>query len=320
MNKKLLTLLVAGCLCTCLPLFGQTRVTRLAASSSAGSATSQPAGGDTRKFIPTTPEQIQRNREMAVEMADKAKEFVKLRVLETDHYTLYTAIGPENDGGLKEAVERLYKGLCKQFDVPASQCIYAGKCPIFILADEKQITRFSTQVDKMEAPTTEGYQGRYGSFAYIVLRYPKTSNRFYEVLSHEGTHSFVGRYITNKIVPTWVDEGLADLTAATFVPGCFAERNHVYAAKQVALKGEDITHVFTKFREGNAAGAAFDYGVAQSLVRYLVEKDRKGFIKFITLMKEGKPEEDALKEACHMSIKELQDNWTAAVRRVYGRK
>lgn len=320
MNRTILLSLAAGCLGLYLPLSAQPLGVRLATSApaKAGPAASRP--GDGRKFIPTTPEQIQRNKEMAQELVDKAREFVKLRVLETDHYVIYTAVGADLDSGMKDAVERMYKALCKQFDVPSDQCIYAGKCPIFVLADKEQITRFSTQVDKMDAPTTEGYQGRRGSFAYIVLRFPKTAQRFYEVLSHEGTHSFIGRYLTNKPVPTWVDEGLAELTTATFVPGCFADRNHVSAARQAAQRNEDITHVFTKFREGNAIGAQFDYGVAQSMVRFLVEKDRKGFIKFITLLKEGQSEEDALKEAYHWSIKDLQDNWLTAVRRIYGRK
>ena len=48
---------------------------------------------------------------------------------------------------------------------------------------------------------------------------------------------------------------------------------------------------------------------AQSLVRFLVARDRKAFVKFVHLMKQGKSEADALKEAYNLTREDLIRLW-----------
>ena len=53
----------------------------------------------------------------------------------------------------------------------------------------------------------------------------------------------------------------------------------------------------------------FDYVIAQSLVRYMAATNRSGFIRFIQLIKEGKPQAEALKEGMNLTHGELASAW-----------
>lgn len=270
-----------------------------------------------RKFMPVTKEEIQANRKLAQDLADKAKRTVvkSMHLIETDHFLIYSAWGRSNDAALKRICEKLYSALCKQFAIPRRQNIWAGKCPIYVFWEKEHYLKFCKDVDGSgkRSPTlleAAGYSGQRGSFAYVVLNKVRTKKWFYELLVHETTHAFLARYLTNRHVLSWVNEGLAEYMAATLVPRSYASRKYVRATKEAVKEKKDVAHVF----EGVGMNM-FDYGIAQSFVRYLIHRDRKAFIKFVGLLKQGRSDEQALQEAYGLSRKQFLKAWWKAVRR-----
>ena len=207
---------------------------------------------------------------------------------------------------MSDITEKLYTALCAQFDIPAGQNIWAGKCGLYVFWEADHFKKFAHDVDE-NGPMTgaSAYCAFRGDgFCYIVLGPARRKDWFYEMLVHESTHAFLGRYLTNHNLPTWVHEGLADYMAATLVPGAWANQKLAEASRQVVRERLDVTHVFKEVGTNS-----FDYGVAQGLTRFLIARDRKGYIRFITLMKEGTSEDDALKEAFSLTHETLVRDW-----------
>ena len=208
--------------------------------------------------------------------------------------------------------EKMYRKMCIQFDIPPRENIWAGKCPLYLFATKEQFKKFTSEVDKSNLGKSAGYCHIEGNgFTYIVMGPVDDRTRFYEMLVHEATHGFLGRYIRyRKKIPPWLGEGLAEYMAATMVPKCSAAIHHRFSAKKVIRENIDISGIFKAPRSQDV-----DYGVAQSLVRYLIARDRKAFVKFVTLVKEGKKGSDALAESYHLTYEQLAQQWRRAVAR-----
>ena len=258
------------------------------------------------KCPPATPEQIEACRKKAQGWAAETKKFVKnLHQVETKHFLIYSPWNRSGDRKLARVCEKMYKTMCRQFDIPAKENFWVGKCPIFIFDRDEDFVKFCTDVAKRGNPKAAGWCA-YDStgFVFIAMNRCRNRTRFYEVLVHEASHGFVWRYLAHRSIPSWVSEGLAEYMAATLVPKCYAARNYKTATKEAVRKKKDISGIFKEVRL-----ESFDYGIAQSLVRLLIAKDRKGFVKFVTLLKQGKAEAEALEESFGVTHKGLQKAW-----------
>lgn len=269
------------------------------------------------KYKPVTNEQAAANRKRAIEMAEKTRTFApNMHMVETAHFLIFTEWDRSNDRPLAEICERMYRALSLQFDVPLKQNIWAGKCPIFIFWEKLHFVRFTQEVDHTALDNVPGYnlQHRNG-FCYIVMNRCEKREHFFELLIHEATHAFLGRYLTNQRIPTWVNEGLAEYMAATLVPGYDAEKRYKAANKEALKKNRDVRYVLKSTRLDY-----FGYGIAQSIVRFMIARDRRRFIRFIQLLKEGKKEDEALKLSYGLTQEQLVRGWEQAVTRIYGRR
>lgn len=282
-----------------------------------GRASSRGNSGPDFKFIPTTPVEIAANRKKAEEWGEKTRETVtsKMHLIETEHFLIYSAWDKSNDTALAKFCEKMYRALCKQFAIPSDQSIWAGKLPIYIFWEEKHYSRFCKEVDGAARRSPKlleaaGYNSHSGSFTYVVCNKVRDKTWFYEIMVHEVTHAFLARYLTNRHILSWVNEGIADYMAATLVRDSWAKRKYVDATKKAIKQNLDVSSVFREIRPNS-----FDYGIAQSLVRYLIKRNRKAFIKFVAYIKEGMSDGEALDKAYGLTHEELQLNWRKAVKR-----
>jgi hypothetical protein len=264
------------------------------------------------KCPPAGREHIEACRRRAQALADAAAEFVpKLHRVTTPHFDIWSPWDAAGDHKLARVCERMYAAMCRQFDIPPREKVWVGKCPVYIFGRVADYQRFCREVDPNGLPDAGGYcHWESNGFVYIVMNRCGTRKSFYELLVHEATHGFLSRYLSPRRIPKWVNEGLAEYMAGRMVPGCGAVRRVREATRQAARGRGDVMRIFREVRL-----EAFDYGLAQSLVQFMIAGDRKGFVKFITLLKQGKPEADALKEALGVSHEELAAAWRRAAKK-----
>jgi hypothetical protein len=290
-------------------------------------ATTQPVKGSTSK--PAKPSNYAVPGEQQVAMAKRMIESVAARSqtvsslntgmhkVESAHFTIYSWFPPAQDKSIRESMEQLYGMLSRAFDVTKDDTVWVGKCGVFMLPSQEQFTDFVNQVDHVapQMAKAAGYCRYCPNWAYLVMNMPtgKGDVEGYRLtLTHEGTHAFLSRYVSDRQIPTWLNEGIADAMADSLVPSSRLKARLRDATRE-ALKGQqDAKKVF-----GGVALGQFDYGIAQSWVQFLLAKNRKGFLKFLTLIKQGKSEADALQECYKWDRDQMYEAWrTAAARSI----
>ncbi len=263
------------------------------------------------KFTKVSQAQVDANHAKAAAWAEEAKKSVtdKIHLVETDHFLIYSAWRKSNDDDLARICEKMYEAMCKKFDIPKGQNIWAGKLPIYVFWESSHYKKFVTEVDKagLRSPKllkAGGYNSQQGAFSYIVLNKAHSKTWFFNLLVHEASHAFLGRYISNRHVPTWANEGIAELMAAQLVPSGTSAKRYGDATRRAIRERIDVSRIFQ-----DVPLDGFWYGIAQSLVRYMIHRDRSGFIQFVKLYKQGKSEADALREAMGLTHEELLKAW-----------
>jgi hypothetical protein len=260
------------------------------------------------KYRPATSQEAQANLKKASLWAEQAKAFAPaLHLVETPQFLIHSTWNRSDDKPLAEVCQKMYQAMCRQFDIPADQNIWAGKCALYLFRQQEEYKRFSTEVCKYGSPDAGGYCGYEGNFVFLAIGPCRNRNGFYELLVHEASHAFLLRYLTDRALPPWLNEGLAEYMAATLVPGAGAGGKYVRATAEAVRKNRDASGVL------NRVGLVdFDYGIAQSLVRFLIARDRAAFVRLVALLKEGADEQQALRQSYDLTRDQFLSEWRKA--------
>jgi hypothetical protein len=132
-------------------------------------------------------------------------------------------------------------------------------------------------------------------------------NQWAYTLTHEFTHAFVARYRSNRAIPTWLNEGIAEVIASRQFPRPMA----VIRAKEFAGNNEPIDEIFAE--DGFKGGGA--YPVMRTLVETMIRRDRGTFLSFFNAIKDGTDAEKALRQFYGWDYKSLEMAWRQDLRR-----
>lgn len=311
MNWKTLLSAVMGVLLVAGYAFTESSVPRPATMPASG-----PAGkpvttkeATTRKYMPVTTQQAMVNKAVLDAYFEKTRKDITpdIHFVQTDHFWVYSAWDKNTDKEFGDVLESMYRALCRQFDIPEKDNIWAGKCGVIFFKDRAHYVKFTKDVDKSNMDKADGYQWHSGNgLAYICMSPPSNRTAFYTLLTHEGTHAFLSRFQNDKSVPSWLNEGLAEVSANMLVKGS-PVAIRLRRAVDEAKTGKDIMKVFERVELND-----FDYGIAQGFVQFLIAKDRLAFCKMITEIKQGKTDDEALKDCYGWTKPEMGKAWKAA--------
>jgi hypothetical protein len=308
-----------------------------------GSLTSKPV-----KYEKPTDMEIHQSQALMDALFARAVEEVNpnLHKFETAHFVIFSDTGPKPpkpgvvrpgvDKVIGETMERMYTVLRRRFGIAEDESVWVGKCGIFLLSQnpDRQFHNFATRIDRLDAKVVSSAGGYFHSTAilsYIVMPPQPDVKHSQEAqveywkctLVHEATHAFMSRYVSNKALPTWLNEGIAEATAGTVLDSRILalRMRNANRAGRIGVKAVIETMIMKQvgFREPNVKSvervlasfsmSEFDYGFAQSWVRFLQLRGREAFIKFVTLCKEGKDDQEAMMEAYGSSRDDLLKAW-----------
>ncbi len=127
---------------------------------------------------------------------------------------------------------------------------------------------------------------------------------FGTVLVHETSHGFIHCYQTPVRVPSWVNEGMAEVIAAKMVP-----------SSQGVQRKEEVFLETIRTQQQPRLGAAFFatdekipfelYGGATTMTRFLIQTDQQKYVRFINLLKEGMDWQQAMQASYNASQQQL---------------
>jgi hypothetical protein len=238
----------------------------------------------------------------------QAKLGVQLNEFETPHFLVFTNWPADQHGFLKENLEGAYAAVSKQFGIPASENVFVGKLPVYMLEKEMDFYRFAV-ADGGPANAAGYYRGWSDGSGHMVMSKPdvkkwgpqQAERAWARILTHEFTHAFVARYRTNRFVPRWLNEGTAEVIAL----GQFPDPAAYGRAQAMANSNFDFLSVFAK-QEGLSAEL---YPVWFTIVEALAKDNNKAFVAMFNDIKDGMEPQEALKKHFKVEYKDMREGW-----------
>lgn len=238
-------------------------------------------------------------------------------LIETGHFLIWTDWNKKYHTALAEQCEQMYRALCNQWGLDPGANIFLAKCPMFCFRAKARFRDFARQFDGHDVRNALGYTRSIeanGHVHVVLLRQgdePADFDRFAVTLVHEGTHAFVHRLYTTRLIPHWVNEGYADLMAERVLQErCFTGENSALLAQQFVRRRWSIMRLL----ESQGPIEVHEYPLAQSVVTFLVQSNPQGFLNFFRGLKEGRSVGESLADTYDtMTIADLENQWRSWV-------
>lgn len=231
--------------------------------------------------------------------------FPGLELVETHEFLVATDILPEQVAPFVASLDSMHDFLCTLYGIPQGEPVWKGKCLVFAFTREDDFLAFEGRFMQTQPQGVHGlcHQRSDGRVVMACFR-GNDPAAFAHMLVHETSHGFNHRWLSPARIPSWLNEGLAEWVGSQVVPGSGQIRAKEFSAFEAMRAGGRVGENF--FDDARDARIApLQYGVASSLVRFLVSRDRKRFAQFVQLVKEGNSAEEALADTYRATLEEL---------------
>lgn len=239
-----------------------------------------------------------------------------IKLVETDHFLIWTDWGPKEQARLVVWCETMYQTLAKQFGLAGDgddADVFLAKCPVFCFRSKARFRRFAREFDGYDAQNAIGYTRSIEKNGHVHMAFarmgstPQDYDRFACTLVHEGTHAFLHRVHSTRLLPHWVNEGYAELTAERVLGDrCPAGENAALLARQYARFDWPVA----AFLERTSTIEVHEYPLAHSIVSYLEFLGTDRLVKLIATLKSGTDLPSAMAQSFDgMTIPQLESRW-----------
>ena len=239
-----------------------------------------------------------------------------LRLTETPHYLVFSDTDAAMTAQFMKWSEALYSSLGAQFGIEPKERIWDGKCILIVFRSRPKFQEFAKVFDDNSATNAgaffawEHYETGMPECVHICIpvdeRDPK---RLQELFAHEGTHAFFQLFHRPVELPLWLHEGLAEYMTVVNDPNLRTPKTAPAVA--AARSGMPLQRLLDAKTDTDLK--IQEYSVAFSLVDYLQQAGKTRFRKFITLLKDGKDQNAAMKTAYGFDTAGLADRWRATL-------
>ena len=279
------------------------------------------------KYVKSTPVEDADAIATAKKVAASVSEAMKLNFTEvqTPHFIVFTDWDPRRSRlSQDESRRRGHDAVSRQFNIPAKDNVFVGKLPVFMFKNHNDFMRYAQQFDDLpHSPNLLGYYASHGDGSgHMAMWKPgnqisglqgtsASAEQWAYTLTHEFTHAFVDRYISNRRIPRWLNEGLAEVIAQTQFP----QPSRRVVAREMADADAPLEQLFD---DDQMPGGGY-YPVMQTMVQMLIDQDRTLFLKYFDAIKNGEKPEAALKRNFNIDYGGLEKAWKLYMQRATNR-
>lgn len=238
---------------------------------------------------------------------------LNLKLYETKYFLFLTDLPPQWVELFTSCLDSMHEQLCTAYGITDKAHVWLGKLPVVAFSssesfEECEKTFFEHAVD---GKLFQGLAHKMMNGEVIVTCHCGRDPYYFAcVLVHETTHGFGHRYKSAALLPSWLDEGLADWAAMMAVKKSNAVMHKIQTGLSQAKQQGNLGGNF--FGDKNIEG--WQYGIATSMTAFLMKSNPKGFRQMIDAIKQGTKWRQALKDAYGVTPAEL----TAAFGRSVG--
>jgi hypothetical protein len=262
------------------------------------------------------PELTNDEHEATIEENGKQIEKIKsmipdVAVYETAEFTFCSNIPREQVGPYVSSLDRMYDMLSVMYGIKKGTPVWRGKCLVAAFVEKSQFQDFERTFFRSAPESAYGVCHQLPNGRVVVGCYRGTDrNNFAEMLVHETSHGFIFRYRTQRRLPSWIDEGMAEWIGQTLVPDNTAVRRKEQASL-LTLRG---THSMQGIFDSDLIiQIPNSYGIASSLTTFMVRADQKKYVAFINGIKEGKTWQESLKDSYNATPEQLVTEYGRAI-------
>jgi hypothetical protein len=207
-------------------------------------------------------------------------------------------------------LDAMNERLGEAFGFTPGENVWRGKAVIVAFVNQEDFADFEATSMKQAAP--ENVQGLCHTFenGRVVVSINRGDNPafFGSVLVHETSHGYMHRYKSNRVVPRWLNEGIADWIAGVTVPESTVVRERQQEAAERLRNTGNLEGLFN-----GGMPEAWQYGVGSTIVDLLISRDKDAFRLFFDGIKEGLSWEDSLERAYGASKEDLLTLYANAI-------
>jgi len=240
---------------------------------------------------------------------------------ETKHFIVYSDL--QNRKALAADCEKVYDALKKVFGLKRRQKPWKGKCVIFLFRNREDFVRFGTEVDGYSSVSkTAGYFAMRRIGPHIAIPQPHTEQgkqkQFASTVVHEMGHAFLEGFCEGGDPQPWLHEGVAQTCELLYDPNDSALSYHRRTVKGWVTAGRTERTFDQMLDMKHIVGNDHDsYGMAWSMVNWMVKTDESKFRKLLRLIRDGKTGQQALETAFGKDVAQLERYWQAYVKARY---
>jgi len=217
---------------------------------------------------------------------------IRFTFVETDFFLFYSDLSPQDLRMYVPHLDAMYKKLLTFFDLKAGTNIWRGKAIIIIFNNSQAYLVYEKQKHNYVPPGDNAglcHSLSNGDVITSMRTIPAGQKFLAATIVHETTHGFNRRYKTATILPSWVEEGVAEYMANLIVPGhrAYGEKLSIQGMQRAGTMGGDFFVEQIPSRH---------YGTALNLTKFMIASDPKKYKKFFICLKSGMSEDEALTE------------------------
>jgi hypothetical protein len=227
--------------------------------------------------------------------------FPDARPIETEYFLVYSDLPDAETRGLVRYLDRMYLDVAQLLGLPVTSGkplnLFWGKASIIICADEDQFRLIEAQAFNQMTPRgVLGLCHCMGPRVFVNTFRDPDEQKFSSVLVHETVHGIMHRFITPARLPTWANEGFAEIVANATVRNSPVDQTRRPQGLDYIRNAGSIDQVMAmNYEDGTWPGEnAVGYAVGYLLCDLMLDRNRQGFADWIKAVKAGKDWREAM--------------------------
>jgi len=216
---------------------------------------------------------------------------LSLAVKESQYFILCSDMPSVDLDKSLAGLDALYDSLCDGFQIPRGRNIWYGKCVVHAFTDRSSFLKWEQHYYKGGDTKATGKTHHNDNTGRVIISAHRSTDfhNFVGLMTHETTHGFFARYLSNASMPKWLNEGIADWASETVVPQISGPRRKQLQALDYCRKNGTLPEDFFAEIE-----LGWRYGMGTNLAKFLQKTNEAKYREFVVGIKEGFPAEESL--------------------------
>jgi len=217
-----------------------------------------------------------------------------VRRIETPRFRLINDVDHRKSHLYAQLIEKYAEKFNDTFGRGAAEKMWEEKCDVYLFNSREAFVKFAVIVDgRPEVVSSGGYSCPSPARPLVVLfKESRNDDDTIRAIIHELAHVYLGLFYKNATVPDWVQEGVAQDFEFSYKTETSRRKESVKILK-AAIEANRLMSLTELSAMKFSPTEPLPYAASWSAVSFLISTDKKAFVEWVKLMKDGKDQHTA---------------------------